>query len=135
MDEKIEKQIKELYEKAQYHKNIANNLREKLENFLETPLSEPQEDMATLGDGVREVRRLENLREIVLEEIFENEHALNKYYREKEEEQQRLLSVKIYEKPHTLMSLITNLKNKTMTFSDLVKYFQRICKGFNNKEN
>ena len=32
MDEKIEKQIKELYEKAQYHKNIANDLREKLEN-------------------------------------------------------------------------------------------------------
>jgi len=135
MDEEIEKQIKELYEKAQYHKNIANEYREKLEEFLDTPLAEPQEGLETLGDAVNELRRLDRIREITLEEIFEYEHALNKYNREKEEERQKILNTKIYEIPHTPLSLIKCLLNKSMSFSDLVKYFQRICHGFNNKEN
>ena len=133
--ENIEKKVRELYEKAQYHKNIANNYREKLEAFLEKPLAEPQDGLETLGDVIDYMKRLEKKKEIALEEIYEGEQILNVYYRKKAEEEEKLASIKIYEKPHTPISLIISLLNKSMTFSDLVKYFQRICHGFSNKKN
>jgi len=135
MDENIEKKVKELYEKAQYHKDVANKYRERLEEYLEKPLAEPQDGLETLGDVVDYMKKLEKRREQALEEIYEGEQVLNIYYREQEEKEKKLANVKIYEKPHTPISLIMSVLNKSMTFSDLVKYFQRICHGFNNKKD
>jgi len=133
MDEEIEKKVKELYEKAKKHRDLANEYREKLDAFLEKPLAEPQEGLETLGDAVREVKRLEKVREITLEEIYENEQALSRYDREQAEEEAKKNNVKIYDLPHTPASIIKCLLDKSMTFSDLVKYFRRICHGFSNK--
>ena len=135
MDEDIEKKVKELYEKAQYHKDIANDYREKLEAFLNKPLAEPQDGLETLGDVVDEIKRLEKIREITLEEIFENEQILSRYYREKSEEQQELAKIKIYDLPHTPVSLIKCLRDKSMTYSDLIKYFKRIFNEFRHKNH
>ena len=135
MEEDVEKKIKELYEKAQYHKDIANSYREKLEAFLDQPLAEPQDGLETLGDVVNDIRRLEKIREITLEEIFEKKQILGRYYREKAEEEREMANIKIYDLPHTPFTLIKYLMDGTMTFSDLVKYIKRICGDFRNKKD